>query len=232
MADKLIYKGGATVVGQTGSEMQLVLPAKGSTHRFPRWWNKKGTVTYVECAIFLVDISSGIQVRLIIPVGGGSQTLEIRHDGNGNFSFPVKGSTERVAVVEATTTNLYREYQFSKISGGSVLTRTLQAYPTALSFTSDGSIAGTLEVGEDITVNGASFTGGIGSISELYVLQKSDTGTGDWTTVATSTTEPFTNNLSPGLDGKYLRVSTQISDDEGLSVRNSSATPAVTTPVP
>ena len=34
MADKLTYKGGANVVNQEGSEMLLVNPAKGSTHRF------------------------------------------------------------------------------------------------------------------------------------------------------------------------------------------------------
>ena len=129
MADKLIYKGGANVVGQTGTEMQLVLPSKGSTHRFPKWWNKKGTVTYIECAIFLVNIG-GTNVRLIVPVDGGAQTLEIRHDGFGNFTFPVKGSTERVAVVAEDSTSLYREYQFSKISGGSVLTRTINSYPS------------------------------------------------------------------------------------------------------
>ena len=129
MADKLTYKGGANVVNQEGSEMLLVNPAKGSTHRFPRWWNKKGTVAYVECAIFLVSTATHGTLRLIVPVTGGAQTLEIRHDGNGSFTFPIKGSTERVAVVAPDSTLLYREYQFSKISGGSVLTRTLNSYP-------------------------------------------------------------------------------------------------------
>ena len=134
MADKLIYKGGAKVVGQTSNKMQLVLPERGgSTHRFPRWWNKKGSIAYVDCAIFKVTLSSGLNVRLVVPVGNGSQTLEIRHDGNGNFTFPVKGGTERVAVVGETSTTLYKEYQFSKISGGSVLTRTVQAYPSSVS---------------------------------------------------------------------------------------------------
>ena len=232
MADKLTYKGGATVVGQTGNEMQLVRPAKGSTHRFPRWWNKKGTVAYVECAIFKVSTTSFGDLRLVIPVDGAGQTLEIRHDGDGGFTFPVKGNTERVAVVGPNDTTLYKEYQFSKISGGSVLTRTIQAYPAGVSFSNSGSITGTLEVGETITINGADFTGGIGTVSTLYVLQKSDTGSGGWTTVATSTTEPFTNNLAPALDGKYLRVSTQITDDTGLNTRNGTATAAVTTPVP
>ena len=130
MADKLTYKGGVTVVGHTGSEMQLVRPAKGSYHRFPRWWNKKGTVAYVDAAIFLVTLDSGVKVRLVVPITvGRNQALEIRHDGYGNFTFPVRGVVERVAVVSEVDTTLYKEYQFSKISGGSVLTRTIQPYP-------------------------------------------------------------------------------------------------------
>ena len=129
MADKITYKGGTTVVGHTGNEIQLVLPAKGSFHKFPRWWNKKGTVAYVDSAIFLVTLDSGVKVRLVVPAGVGRQTLEIRHDGYGNFTFPVKGTVERVGVVSEEGNTLYKEYQFSKISGGSVLTRTLQPYP-------------------------------------------------------------------------------------------------------
>ena len=130
MADKLTYKGGTKVVCETGDSMKLVQPKSGSTHRFPRWWNKKGTVAYIECAIFKVDIGGGNTVRLIVPNGGDATTLEIRHDGNGNFTFPVKGNNERVGVVAEDSTLLYREYQFSKISGGSVLTRTVSAYPS------------------------------------------------------------------------------------------------------
>ena len=132
MADKLTYKGGANVVGQTGTEMQLVLPKSGSIHSFPRWWNKKGTTVYIDCAIFNVTLDGGTVVRLVIPVGQGAQTLEIRHDGFGNFTFPIKGSTERVAVFAETGKTLYREYQFAKISGGKMLTRTVNAYPASV----------------------------------------------------------------------------------------------------
>lgn len=131
MADKLTYKGGANVVGQTGDELQLVLPAKGSTHRFPRWWDRKGTVAYIECAIFKVSTTSYGDLRLIVPVDGAAQTLEIRHNGDGGFTFPIKGSTERVAVVAPDDNTLYKEYQFSKISGGAMLTRTIQDYPAS-----------------------------------------------------------------------------------------------------
>lgn len=229
MADKLTYKGGATVVGHTGTEIELVRPSKGSMHRFPRWWNKKGTVAYIECAIFKVTLASGLVVRLVVPASGGSQTLEIRHDGNGNFTFPVKGSTERVAVIAELSSTIYREYQFSKISGGSVLTRTVNSYPSAVAFSDGGSITGTLEVGETITINGATYSGGFGSITSSYVLQKSDSGSGGWSTVAVKSSATSTHNIAAGLDTKYLRVSTQITDDTGLHTRNSASVGPVTT---
>ena len=129
MADKLIYKGGVDVVDHAGTEIQLVRPRKGTYHKFPRWWNKKGTVAYIDCAIFKVSLSTGAVVRLIVPSNIGVMPLEIRHDGEGNFIFPVKGSIERIAVFHETDNTLYKEYQFSKISGGAVLTRTVNSYP-------------------------------------------------------------------------------------------------------
>jgi len=228
MADKLTYKGGATVVGHTGTEMELVRPSKGSMHRFPRWWNRKGTVAYIECAIFKVTLTSGLVVRLVVPSEGGARTLEIRHDGNGNFTFPIKGSTERIAVIAESSSTIYREYQFSKISGGSVLTRTLNAYPAGVAFSDGGSITGTLEVGETITINGASYSGGVGSITASYVLQKSNTGSGGWSTVVVKTSAASTHTLAAGLDTKYLRVSSQITDDAGLQTRNSTSVGPVT----
>ena len=229
MADKLTYKGGATVVGHTGTEIELVRPNKGSLHNFPRWWNRKGTVAYIPCAIFKVTLVDGLVVRLVVPAGPGPQTLEIRHDGYGNFTFPIKGSTERVAVISETDSTIYREYQFSKISGGSVLTRTVNTYPTTLNFTDSGSITGTLEVGESITINGAAYTGGIGSITANYVLQKSNSGSGGWTTVLTKTSATSSYTIAAGLNEKYLRVSTQVTDDSGLKTRNSASVGPITT---
>ena len=55
--------------------------------------------------------------------------MEIRHDGFGNFTFPKEGGLERVAVVGADSLDLIHEYQFAKISGGSVLKRTIGWYP-------------------------------------------------------------------------------------------------------
>tara|TARA_R100001443_G_scaffold81593_1_gene88550 strand:+ start:364 stop:858 length:495 start_codon:yes stop_codon:yes gene_type:complete len=125
MADKLIYKGGTTVVGSTGG-MRLMQPKAGSFNKFPRWWNKKSG-QYIDCAIFLVPLDNGCSVRLVVPASD-RMSLEIRHDGLGNFMFPAC-RVDRIAVVSADSTELLVEYQFSKISGGSVLKRTLSALP-------------------------------------------------------------------------------------------------------
>ena len=129
MADKLTYKGGSNVVGSSGT-MKLVLPKGGGDyHRVPRWWGTKGTVSYVEAAIFKVPLDNGETVRLVLPNVKAHMTVEIRHDGSGEFTFPKNGGLERVAVVGADSLDLIVEYQFAKISGGSVLKRTIGSLP-------------------------------------------------------------------------------------------------------
>jgi hypothetical protein len=142
MADKLVYKGGHTVVDQTGTEMQITLPKRGgSVHRFPRWWNKKGSIAYIEVAIFNVALANGTAVRLVVPQTGPAMTLEIRHDGAGEFTFPKvnKGAIERIGVFAVDSNDLLVEYQFSKISGGSTLKRSIKSLPipaASISFSS------------------------------------------------------------------------------------------------
>lgn len=139
MADKLIYKGGANVVNHEGDEMRLLLPKRGgSLHRVPQWWDKKGTAFYIEVAIFEVVMTNGVPIRLIIPVQNElAVTCEIRHDGSGNFIFPVHTGVDRVGVFHITQNTLFREYQFAKISGGNVLTRSIADYPTDPNYAPD-----------------------------------------------------------------------------------------------
>ena len=129
MADKLTYKGGARVVANSGTA-KLVLPAGGGDfHRVPKWWGKKGTVSYVEAAIFKVPLDNGSTVRLVLPDVKSHMTVEIRHDGAGNFTFPNDGNLERAAVTAVDSLAVLVEYQFSKISGGAVLKRSIGALP-------------------------------------------------------------------------------------------------------
>ena len=129
MADKLTYKGGSKVVGSSGT-MKLVLPKGGGDfHRVPRWWGIKGTVAYVDAAIFKVPLDNGEMVRLVLPGVKSHMTVEIRHDGSGAFIFPKEGGLERAAVVGADSLDIIHEYQFAKISGGSVLKRTIGNLP-------------------------------------------------------------------------------------------------------
>ena len=128
MADRVIYKGGQTVSVNTGGGIQLMLPKRGSLSKFPRWWNKKPGA-YIDCAIFRVKLENGAYVRLVVPATD-RMTLEIRHDGFGNFTFPA-ARVERVGIVADDSPELLLEYQFSKISGGKVLKRTLAGLPPA-----------------------------------------------------------------------------------------------------
>lgn len=126
MADRVIYKGGKTVTNMIGN-IKLVMPAKGAMHKFPRWWKKKHGA-YIDCAIFNVTLENGVVVRLVVPAVDRMH-LEIRHDGFGNFTFPVS-RVDRIAVVAIDSPELLVEYQFSKISGGKVLKRIVAGIPS------------------------------------------------------------------------------------------------------
>jgi hypothetical protein len=130
MEDRVIYKGGNHVIANnTEGRMKLIQPVRGTLNKFVRWWNRTGN-QYIDCAIFRVELKNGTAVRLVVPHVKGGMQIEIRHDGYGNFTFP-KCRLERIAVVSIDTTEVLVEYQFSKISGGSVLKRTLAGLPEA-----------------------------------------------------------------------------------------------------
>jgi len=230
MADSFTFKGTKTVVNKVGSALRLNPPGGGDTFRFPKWWDLKNKVQYFESAIFRITLDSGLEVKLVIPVNKDNTEVRVRHDGEGNFTFPYFRGVDRVAVVDVSTGALFREYQFPAISKGSILKRTVNDYPSGLTYTSNGSVTGTAEVGEDLAVEGSTYTGGLGTLSINYVLQKSDTGTGGWTTVISSNLPSFTYTVPASVDGKYLRVSTQITDDTGVNSRNSPAIGPITTP--
>lgn len=129
MADRVVYKGANHVLtNNTEGRIRLIQPKGGTINKFIRWWNRKGS-QYIECGIFRVELDNGTVVRLVIPHVKGGMTVEIRHDGYGNFTFP-GCRLERIAVVAADSSEVLVEYQFSKVSGGAVLKRTLAGLPT------------------------------------------------------------------------------------------------------
>ena len=129
MADSLTLKGTKHVVKHTGDEMQLVRPKRGGdTHQVPRWWALKNKVNYVSAAIFNVTTSGG-ELALVVPLEVENTELEIRSAGDGTFSFGVNRGVDRVAVMAADLSAFYVEYQFSKISGGPTLKRTVNEIP-------------------------------------------------------------------------------------------------------
>ena len=131
MADRLTLKGYDDVTGQTGSDLSLIRPTVGRDfHLFPRWWNKKGTVQYENVSIFNISRTGG-DVKLVIPTSLNTRIEMLWDDTTDSFTFPVHRGIDRVAIVDASDNTLLQEYQFSKISGGSVLKRTLAPLPTA-----------------------------------------------------------------------------------------------------
>ena len=129
MADSLRLKGCKSISKHTGDEMLLRRPKRGGDiFKVPTWWNLKHTTQYVTAAIFKVTAATG-ELALVIPVDPETTDIIIKHDGDGNFTFPSVNGVDRVAVMSADLRTFYVEYQFSKISGGPVLKRTVNALP-------------------------------------------------------------------------------------------------------
>lgn len=131
MADFLRFKGSRDVSKQTGDEMRLRRPPRGgTTFRTKRWWGGKGNTVYITAAIFRVQSTAGV-LSLVIPTDNETTALNIRHDGAGGFTFSDYRGVDRVAVYNDDRSVLYTEYQFPKISGGSVLKRIVQSLEPA-----------------------------------------------------------------------------------------------------
>ena len=128
MADRLTLKGYDDVTGQTGSDLTFIRPTAGRDfHLFPRWWNKKGTIQYENVAIFNITRTGG-DVRIVIPTTINTHIELMWDEGTDTFTFPIHRGVDRVAIVDDTNA-LLQEYQFSKISGGSVRKRSISALP-------------------------------------------------------------------------------------------------------
>ena len=234
MSDSLVLKGLKDVRKHTGSEMLLMNPKRGGkSYPVKKWWAMNANhITYVGCSVFKVT-QGGTSVYLAIDTNEFS-TVRIDSDSDFVFNFYINNQINRAALYNENW-QLIEHYVFPKISGGKVMTVTpagSASRPSAgstIEFTNDGSITGMLEVGETIAISGAAHTGGKGTVTNSYILQSSADGSTLWGFVAQSADASFTHTIGAVLDTKYLRVSTQLTDDEGLSTKNSAAQGPVVT---
>ena len=228
MSDSLVLKGLKDVRKHTGSEMLLMNPKRGgNSYPVKKWWAANASqTTYVGCSVFKVT-QAGLSVYLAIDT---AEMTTIRVDSEAAFVFNFYNIHQiSRAALFTDSWELIEHYAFPKISGGKIMTVTPPGAPvrpsggSPISFTSSGNITGTLEVGEVITVTGASYNGGVGSVSLSNILQSSDDGNAPWGFVSSSANNSFTHTIGAGLEGKFLRESTQLTDDNGLSTRNGTA---------
>ena len=129
MADRLTLKGYDDVTGQTGSDLTFIRPNGRDFHLFPKWYDKKGSVQYLNCSIFTVSRTDG-DIKIVIPTSINTHIELLWEDTTDTFKFPVHRGVDRVAIVDPSTNALLQEYQFSKISGGAVLKRSIASLPT------------------------------------------------------------------------------------------------------
>lgn len=227
MADSLILKGARDVTKKVGTGMILLNPkGGGNTHKFPEWWNKKQTVQYSDCAIFKVVFDNGVDARVVIPLTEDTE-IHIKHDGSGGLTFPYFRGVDRVAIVEINGTGLFKEYQFPSISKGSILERTVSAYPSALTASAVPTLAGTFTVGQEITLTQAVFAGGNAPLTVSNTFEISANGSSGWTSVGTSSSaSTHTFTLVAGNATKYLRGVSTVTDAGGDTLVSNSVASA------
>jgi hypothetical protein len=230
MADSLYFKADRSITKHTGTELSLITPKGGGhTHRFPQWWDRKNTIQYVRCAIFKVALPDNNAVRLVVPIEKEGVSLDIRHDGEGNFSFPAHQCIERVAVVDLVDTTLLHEYQFPSISSGRVMKRIIADLPS----TPTASI-GTVLIAGDAAANEtdektytASISGDATSLTYSWSKGSGNTGSFKGSSTAASATFTFGNSTTTTL------TCTVNATDEGITDSPQSGTISVTvTPTP
>ena len=235
MSDSLVLTGVKDVRKHTGTEMLRINPkGGGDTFQLKRWWVAGGTSTvYEPCTVFNVTTAAGT-VKLALATKAEGARVRIDHDGSFNFNFFNACEISRGCLFNDSF-EVIEGYVFPSMSGGKIMTVTPAngaSRPSAsvpISFTANGLIAGTFEVGETLTITAATYTGGGGSETLANILQSSDTGNAPWSFVAQATTSSFTHVIGAGLDGKFLRESTQVTDGGELSSRNGNAQGPVTT---
>lgn len=212
MSDSLMFKGAKSVSKHTGSEMSLVRPQRGGDiHQVKRWWGLKQTALYTGCAIFKVVADFGT-IKLAIPTDNETTSMHIRHDGSGGFSFSNIRGCDRVGVFSEDMSTFYREYQFSRISGGAILTRTAVAYPSAATSIGTVSISGptTAVEGTASAAFSAAITGDAGGLS--YVWTSSDGSATFSDASAASTTVTFSTAGSPTVSCEVSSSDSSVSD--------------------
>ena len=197
MADYLRFKGAKDISHKKGSDMLLVRnPRGGDTTQVKRWWGTKQTVGYVKCAIFKVNSSVG-ELRLVIPTDPETTELWINHDGAGNFTFPYNRAIDRCAVFSDDLLTFYREYQFSRISGGPTLTRTVIPYLSPSTSIGDVDITGPAGAvaGTETTAYTAAIAGNAGNLT--YAWSSTDASAVFSNQSGSSTTITFSAAASP-----------------------------------
>ena len=228
MSDSLVLTGVKDIKNQTGTEMLRLNPKRGGdTFQLKRWWTTGGNGTvYEDATVFNVTTTAGV-CKLAI-ASTENTNIRIAHDGEFGFLFSQYNEVSYAALY-TDAFELIEYYVFPSQSGGKIMTVTpagggSKPVPdVALSWTSTGSVTGTMQVGAIVTVTAASYTGGIGSTTLANLLQVGESNTGPWTFLATNTNTSYTYTLQPAQEGKYIRQSTQVTDDTGLKVRNGSA---------
>jgi hypothetical protein len=203
--------------GYTNSIAEPVAPSVINPPTFSGVEEIGETLTAIEAS------TSGIPLPLT------TWQWQISDDGETEWS-DISGETSSEYVIIADDGNKYlRVAQTETNSEGSDTdySSPTQQIPAAPEITGVPTIAGTPEVGEDLTATAAEATG-TPEPTTTWQWQVSDDGETEWADIEGETSDIYT--LLPADDLKYVRVVQTETNDEGSDVAESLSTAQITTP--
>ena len=237
MSDSLVLTGVKDIKKHSGTEMIRLNPKRGGdTHQIKRWWITGGNGTaYTATTVFNVTTSDGT-VKLAIVTSFESK-IKITHDGSFNFTFYQFNGISRAALF-TDNFELIEHYVFPSISGGKIMTvipaggASRPTPPAAVAFTTTTSLTGTASEGSVLTAVAGIYTGGKGAVSTNLILETSANGSSGWSFLKghldTASGATVTYTIPASQVSQYIRASYQVTDDDGVTSSNSSATAEIT----
>ena len=104
---------------------------------FPKWFDKKGTVQYINC-IRIHITRPGVDVDLVFPATSDME-LDFSFNATDLFQFHHTRNIKRVGIFNHNTDRLLAEYIFPRVLGQSMILKQYEGFfqknPAMLSFT-------------------------------------------------------------------------------------------------
>ena len=135
---RLKLNGTNNIVKRDDYSFHSMLESGRKIDSFPKWWDKKGTVTYINCVRIHIT-RPGVDLDLLIPSSSDIE-LDFSFDPQHLFRFHHIKNIKRVGIFHHKSCDLLAEYIFPRQHGQKEMLKQYQGFftnepKTKLSFT-------------------------------------------------------------------------------------------------